>query len=227
MTRPFMKAGFIGVLVIIMSIVLMGVFPSKAPSLPEGFFTPIIAFEFAHTQEEVIAMFGGPESGTRQAMTSAMDLGNRLDYLYMCLYSLFLLTFCAIAAKLSGKKYVYAGVLIALVALLADAFENIQLLSITAKLPDGDFSRELMLLQVFTWIKWGGIVAVFWVLIPWFMKGKIFSKIIGVAGITSGLLAVAAYLHRSVINEIFCLTVAVMFLLMIIYCFAFKTDETA
>lgn len=50
MNRPFIKAGIVGLLVIVMSIVLLAVFPSKAVRLPDGFFTPIIAFEFIETK---------------------------------------------------------------------------------------------------------------------------------------------------------------------------------
>ncbi len=223
MNRPFIKTGCIGVLVILMSIVLMRVFPKKAPVMPEGFFTPIIAFEFIQSRAEVVRMFGGSDIETRLEMVKAMDLGNRLDYIYMCLYSMFLLMFSAGCAKASAKKYYYTGVLIAVMVLLADALENVQLLSITSKIANGDFDAELVRLHMFTWIKWGGIATVFLMLSPWFMKGKFFSKIIGATGLASFILGAVSYLHRSVVNEIFCLTVGVMFLLMIIYCFTYKT----
>jgi hypothetical protein len=44
-------------------------------------------------------------------------------------------------------------------------------------------------------------------------------------GIISFILGVSAYMNRSVINEIFSLSVALMFILMIIYCFTYKTDK--
>ena len=42
MNRPFMKIGFLGLLVLGMSIVLLMVFPSKAPWMMDGFFTPVM-----------------------------------------------------------------------------------------------------------------------------------------------------------------------------------------
>jgi hypothetical protein len=75
--KPFIKTGYLGLAVLMMSVLLFFVFPQKAPSLPEGFFTPIIAFEFVQTSTEVIEMFGGDNITMRNEMTRAMDLGNR------------------------------------------------------------------------------------------------------------------------------------------------------
>jgi len=50
MNRPFLKVGYVGLLVIIMSVTLVIIFPSKASKMPDGFFTPIIAFEFIQTK---------------------------------------------------------------------------------------------------------------------------------------------------------------------------------
>ena len=161
----------------------------------------------------------------RNEMVRAMDLGNRLDYVYMCLYSAFLLMVSVTCARLSKNKYYYAGVVLTLVVLAADALENVQLLGITANLSTGNFDSQLRLLHMFTWIKWGGIALIFLALSPWFLKGGRFSKIIGIMGIISFILGVAAYINRSVINEIFSLSVALMFILMIIYCFTYKTDK--
>ena len=226
MTRPFKKAGIVGLLVIVMSVVLLCVFPSKAPKLPDGFFTPIIAFEFIETKAEVFQMFVAIDGNVRHAMVDAMDFGNQLDYIYMCLYSLFLLLFTVKCGQVSGKKYYYIGAALAVMVLLGDAFENIQLLGITAGIDSGAFGVQLFRLHVFTWIKWGGIAAIFLVLASWFMKGGMFSKVIGLVGIVSFLLGVVSFVHRSIINEIFGLFVAVMFILMIIYCFTFKSYET-
>ena len=84
-----------------MGSVLLMVFPSKAPWMMDGFFTPVIAFEFIQSQSEVYQLFGLPGSLDQlpmgqmmsqemtQAMIKAMDLGNRLDYIFMVLYTLF------------------------------------------------------------------------------------------------------------------------------------------
>ena len=160
--RLFLKAGYVGLLVIVMSMILVIIFPSKAPKMPAGFFTPIIAFEFIETKAEVFQLFVSTDGTIRQSMVDAMDLGNPLDFIYMFLYSLFLLMFCLKCAQISSKKYYYMGAVIALAVLSADVLENIQLLKITANLETGDFKQYLAWLHLFTWMKWGGLPLFFW-----------------------------------------------------------------
>jgi len=222
--RPFLKAGYIGLLVIVMSMILVTIFPSKASKMPQGFFTPIIAFEFIETKAEVFQLFASTDGTIRQTMVDAMDLGNQLDFIYMFLYSLFLLMFCLKCAEISSKKYYYIGAVIAVAVLSADALENIQLLGITANLETGNFKQYLAWLHLFTWMKWGGIAVIFLVLFFWFIKGGIFSKIIGITGAWSFASGLLAFLSRSVLNELFGLTVALMFIMMIIYCLIYKYD---
>ena len=222
--REFMKIGFLGIAVVIMSLILLAVFPAKAPVLPDGFFTPIIAFEFIQTPDEVYQLFGHENSAERDVMVHAMDLGNRLDFIYMVLYSGFLAAFCMKVFRQTQKNLYIIGAVIAAVVLLGDFLENIQLLGITAHLNTGDFLNELERLRYFTWLKWGGLCLVFVVLAPHFFRGRVFSKIIAgwaVLTITAGIIA---FVNRSLINEIFSLFVAVMFVLMIIYCFVYKRE---
>ena len=220
--KPFFKTGYVGLAVIAMSVVLLWVFPAKAPLLPQGFFTPIIAFEFVQTPDEVFQMFGGADPIVRSEMKDAMDLGNRLDYIYMCLYSMFLALFSITCARISKDSYYYIGAALAFVVLAGDAMENVQLIGITANLTTGDIAPYLGLLHMFTWIKWGGLALIFLILFPWFFKNGLFSKIIGAFGIISFILGIGAFLHRSMVNEIFSLSIALIFMLTIIYCFTFK-----
>jgi hypothetical protein len=222
MKRPFLLAGIIGLGVVLCSVVLILVFPGKAGKLPDGFFTPIIAFEFMQTPQEVIDLFGPPETIQHEYLVKAMDLGNRIDFLYMILYSAFLFAFCMKVAALRGKGIYKLGGILALVILAGDLLENLQLLGITSLLGTGDFTRELFLLRVFTWQKWGGIVLVFILLLPHFIRDGRLSRAIGAFSVLSAVLAPAAFLHRGVLNEIFSLSVMVVFLLMISYSFLYR-----
>jgi len=142
MNNPFRIVGFLGLIVIAMSIVLGTVFPSKAPWMMDGFFTPIIAFEFVQSKDEVKRLFGiaiSPEqqSGTQSIappMIKAMDSGNRLYYIHMLFYASFLFFFSLTCARITGQKLYYAASIIAVVILFGDGFENIQLLSITSNI---------------------------------------------------------------------------------------------
>jgi len=232
MKKPFIKVGFLGLMVIGMSIVLIMVFPPKAPWMMEGFSTPIMAFEFVQSPSEVYKLFGLADTPDQQSMTKtmtqsmirAMDLGNKLDYIYMVLYSSFLFFFSFVCAKDTGQKRYYAGSMMAVVILGSDIFENIQLLRITAKITSLNFERELSLLHGFTWMKWGGITIVFLILAPYFLKGRMFSKLIAVTGISSFTLSVLAYFNRSALTEHMGLSVALMFIMMIAFCFIHKNE---
>ena len=201
MTKPFLKVGFLGLLVIGMGSVLMMVFPSKAPWMMDGFFTPIIAFEFIQSPGEVYQFFGLPGSPDQlsmtQAMIKAMDLGNRLDYIFMVLYASFLFFFSFVCANITGQRHYYAASILSFVILVADAMENIQLLRITAKIIHHDFEKELFFLHWFTWIKWGGITIVFLILAPYFFKGRIYSKVIAAIGSSSFILYILALLSKN------------------------------
>ncbi len=223
MTRPFKRIAYIGFAVIVMSIVLLIAFPSEAPWLMDGFFTPIIAFEFIETPLEVQQMFGPMNSPERENMVRAMDLGNRLDFVYMIIYSLFLFTFSVKCAKERKNGLFYLGAFLAIVALTGDFLENLQLLGITSKLDSGDFGAELRYLKMFTWLKWGGISLVFLILTPYFIKGNLYSKIVGVLACLPFILGILAWLNRSVLNELFALSAALMFILLIVYCFTHTT----
>jgi hypothetical protein len=231
MNRPFRKVGFLGLIVVGMSLFLGTVFPGKAPWMMDGFSTPIIAFEFVQSKDEVNRLFGlanpsEQQSGQQSAssMIKAMDSGNRLDYVYMVLYASFLFFFSLICTRITGQKLYYAASVIAVFILFADGFENIQLLSITSKINNLDFGKELTALHWFTWIKWGGISIVFLILAPYFLKGRLYSKLIAGAGLLSFSISVLAYFNRSVLNELMGLSVALMFVMMIVYCFIYKIE---
>lgn len=226
MKRPFFKSGIIGIGVIIFSLTLMKVFPSQAPMMPDGFVTPILAYEFIRTPREVQDLFGEPGSDFRASMVEAMNLGNRLDYGYMVLYSLFLFTFSVTCARIWKRPRYYLAGFLSLLLLLGDAMENVQLLGIADKLATGGFERELQLLFYFTWLKWGGLGLVFLILAFHFFSGSLASKLIGLLGVVTFLLAVVSFFNRSVANEIFGLATAVMFLMMIIYALTHRRRET-
>jgi len=222
MSRPFFKSGIIGILLIITSLTLMKVFPSQAPKLPHGFITPILAFEFAISRQEIENLFGKPQSEYRKSMVAAMDLGNRLDYIYMILYSSFLFGFSITCARLSRNRRYYLAGLVSVLVLVGDAMENIQLFGITRKLAEGDFEKELQLLFYFTWLKWGGLALIFLILLPYFFNGSLVAKLIALIGLITVILAILAFFNRSVLNEIYAVSVAVMFLATIIYALTHK-----
>jgi len=217
MKRPFILAGIIGICVIITSIVLLMIFPGRAHRLPPGFFTPIIAFEFIQTPQEVLDLFGPVESEQHQELVKAMDLGNRIDFLYLVFYNAFLFVFCWKVSMITGRKVYLLGSLMACVILAGDFLENIQLLKITSRLDSGSFTPQLALLRIFTWQKWGGMVVAFLILLPYFLKGGILSRVIAACSVAAAVLSVLALTYRGIAHELFSLSVVVVFVLMISY----------
>jgi hypothetical protein len=223
-THPFFLSGLIGLAVIAVSVVSLLLFPQSSPGQIDGINSPIIAFEFAQTVEEIEALFGPAGSAERAALALAMDRGNRLDFLYMLLYSAFMFTFAVQAGRLSGKAWLYAGAVLAVAALLGDVLENVQLLAITAKLDSGAFSVELARLYWFTWLKWGSLAVYFVWMGAWLWGNGRFPTLIALASFLTFLLGLLAFIRRGPITEAFTLAIALMFLLLIIYSFWRKAD---
>ncbi len=222
--RPFFVPGVIGLAVITLSLINMMLFPQTALGQIEGIRSPIIAFEFAETKEEINTLFGVNGAPEQADFIRKMDQGNRLDYLYMLLYSGFLFSFALLAGKQTGQKWVYAGAVLAALALVGDALENVQLLTITANLQSGDFVEALARLHWFTWLKWGSLALYFLLMAGWFWGNGRYAKLIAITGVLTFLLGLISFSQRGPTTEPFTLAVALMFLLMIIFCFTTKTE---
>ncbi len=228
MNKPFVKSGYLGILLVIISIVLIGVNPSKAKKLPQGFVTPVVAFEFIRTEAEVFDLFGHDQSEDQIRIINSMKLGTYIDFLYISAYTIFLIIFTAVIGRITGSKwFLFSGFIVMCIS-LSDIGENIQLLSIMeklesiAKLAGGGFGRELILLNFFTWAKWGGLTALFISYIPFLRNSGRFGRIISVTALLSALAGTAAFLNRSVVNEIYVLSIAAVFLMLFIFSFTYS-----
>ncbi|ACL04510.1 hypothetical protein Dalk_2819 [Desulfatibacillum aliphaticivorans] len=226
MTRPFARIGVVGVLVAVMSTALLFVFPTKAPGMPDGFATPIIAFEFAQCARDVQTLFGPAGSPEREAMVRSMDLGNLLDYVYMVLYSAFIALFSMKIAKRTGQKIYYVPAGLAALALMGDALENLRLFAIAGGLETMEIEADLAALNVLTWIKWGSLSMAFLFLAPYFLKGGKFAVTIGVICAFCPVLGVIAFFKSGAFCEMFSVSVALLFLLTIIYSLIYKEKRS-
>jgi hypothetical protein len=96
---------------------------------------PIIAFELATSAAELHAIFG-PPSACRDALVADFRTVNLLDYGFLVAYGAFL--YCAMRALARGRsRWAMFGLVAALVAPLADATENVALLSLDPDAPAG------------------------------------------------------------------------------------------
>jgi hypothetical protein len=211
--RPFLISGLLGIGVIGMTLFLSLIGPREVGALPPGFITPVMAFEFAESADEVTAMFAPDGSA------AAMDRVNRWDFLYMALYGLFLFAFALACVWQTGRLFFAIPAALALLIPFADALENVQLLSLTYQttVGGGAMAGLLARLRWFTWLKWGGLALYFVLLWPYFLGLSGRARWIGVVGILPALLAVLALLARGLPNELMALAIGVMFFLLTVY----------
>jgi len=221
MKKPFLKAGYCGILLLIISAAIIAVNPAKAGKLPHGFFNPTVAFEFIRTETEVYDLFGHIPSEENMKVVNSIENGTYLDFFYMAVYAVFLLLFTEVCHHITGERWFYFSGFIVLGVFLADFGENMQLMSILVKLPAGDFRGELTRLNFFTWAKWGGLTALFISFIPFFRYAGRFGRGIAVFSLFSAVTGAAAFMHRSILNEIYVLSIAVIFIMLIVFSFIF------
>lgn len=177
------------------------ILPRTVPKLPEGFWTPIIAFEFARAPADVAGLFTRADGSLDPVLLDAMDLGNAVDYAFLLLYGGFLATTASLVAKEAGNKYRVAGAL-AIVAAGSDAFENGQLLAISRALRDGaDYKTQLALLAQSTWTKWGCLVLALAWLSPWLFRASRVGKLAALLAWAAAGCFAAALVQRGALLE--------------------------
>lgn len=222
--KPFMKTGYFGIILILSSLVLIAVNPLKGGKLPDGFYNPVVAFEFIKTEPEVYALFGR-DTSDQGGFISSMERGIYIDFVFMCVYSIFLLLFAGVCRRLEDSGWFIFSMFIVLCIYRADFGENIQLLTILTNLEAGGFSSELGQLHTFTWAKWGGLSVFFISLIPFLRKSGVFGKIISFTFLFSAITGSAAFFYRSVLNEIYVLSVEMIFVMLVIFCFNYTISQ--
>ena len=201
----------LGALTLLWSVVLLATFPATAGSLPAGFFSPVIAFEFARTPAEVVALFsrGGVVD---PALAAAMDRGNGLDFVFLLLYAGFLAT---AAPHVVPKEPARRVTTLALLAASADAVENLQLLSLTGRLDAPETMHgPLLWLAAATWLKWGALTAALALVARHRGDTSRVAYLSGLAAAASISTAVMAWLTHSVLNELWALLLTAQFLLL-------------
>lgn len=122
-----------GLTLMVLSAVIFPLFPQDM-AMPNGIDSPVIAFEFARNYADLVAVFGPIDDPLRTERILAMDQGNRLDMVYMVIYSAFIALFFW-AAFLRNRRVIWlAFMAIGLLAGVADAIENSILFGITEDL---------------------------------------------------------------------------------------------
>jgi len=122
-----------GLALLVLTGVIFPLFPQEM-AIPNGLDSPVIAFEFARTHADLVAVFGHIDDPLRAERILAMNQGNQVDMAYMVVYSSFIALFFY-AAYLKNRQVIWlVFVATALLAGVADAVENSILFDITDNL---------------------------------------------------------------------------------------------
>lgn len=147
-------AAILGIATLLLGLVILFTFPSSA-ELPEGFRTPIIAFEFAKTEGDLAFLSGS--SDISQLNRKQMDAGHFWDMGFPVAYGGFLALLLLYMAK-DGYRFAWLGVFFALSIIPFDIHENLILLQITHALEHSAAIDTLLVkLHTATWLKWAAI----------------------------------------------------------------------
>lgn len=165
------------VLTVILAGLLMAILPAKA-ELPQGYFTPILAFEFARTPADLAWLAGQNEAG--QAVRDQLDLGHKVDMLFPFAYGGFLALLLLRLGR-AGEKVAWLALPIALAIIPFDIHENLNLLAITDALNrNADTTSLLAGLYWATWLKWAAIgLSIAAITVCWIKRGRTFPAAAG------------------------------------------------
>jgi len=212
MGRSWKYTVFAGLLTLVTSLWLFGQFPHDFASPSESYRDPIMAFEFAQTQEDLLEIFGGVDDPERMRRQDGMDNGHDGDLLFLIIYSLFIAGFFTALFKKTGRAILLAGVAVAAVAAVGDIWENSILRSLTRQLEHpGDLLADL---HFVTWIKWwalalGASLGSYGL----FKDGRIVLAIMCLPGF---FLAVPAYLQPKIYATLFVDSIGLWFIAMLV-----------
>ncbi len=221
--KPFLYIGILGVIVLLNAYWLKNTFPSKAPYMVEGFSTPITFFAFIQSPVELESFFGLDNYDfDSAAFIKRMDNGNKIDFIFALLYSVFFFLFFMKLAKISEKKWYKSGMLLAIIAFAADVMENVQLLQITSNLTNGIYEQNLDYLFIFTWIKWSSLAIGMALFGLWLIKLPGILRYMGYIAWLPIIFGFIAFLNRGVFTELFTRSINIMFFVGISYCFMFN-----
>ncbi len=160
---------------------------------------------------DVIAFF---EVDNVEAYTDKMMLGNKVDYLFMVVYSLFLAFIGIGLYRVSKLKFILVmAILLPMIICLSDVLENINIGIIIQSYQIESIDQELRFLNVFTWIKWTGICSLLFIYASLLIKRGGFSTFIGIVNISAFIVCVLSFFFRGALLEAMASLVSLSFLL--------------
>ena len=207
--------GFLGIGTIFSSIILNQFFPSTVHWMPEGFYTPIIAYEFITSLNEFHKMVLHD--------VTIFDLANKMDFIFAIIYATFLGLFSYKVGYNSNGPLKHLPY-IAILSCLFDWLENICLLYIPS-IPLHEETHLIIYLQLFTWLKWFFIsLCLFGISVCIYNSYKNRFSFLLISPIA---FACSAWFHRGILNELMALSIGISFIFITVFAFQmhFKLEK--
>ena len=150
-SRPLIISTILGLLLIpfLYLINSYSPLPEKAPS---DYNSVILAFEFVSNDAELKEVL---DPLTTEEI-SDIDQLNKVDFGFMIMYGLFLISVIIKFRKLHHHDWLKYTAILTMIAVIADLLENLQLLSLSNAYKQGimDHQETIDRLALFTWSKW-------------------------------------------------------------------------
>jgi hypothetical protein len=209
-SAPMRFARNAGLAVLATGMLFISVAPWRVAEMPSGMWSPVTAFELMWTPDEVERLFGPAHSVERAMIVASMQRSNTVDYLFMLAYGAFMVSFAG-ALRAVSAGWARVGVILGLTAVLADALENVCLLSIASSL-GSDYNMALRALRYFTWVKWFAIALGCAAWIPGLWRYGFLGRSGAAFAVLSVCTTTVAFVYRGVFAESMALAVQLCWL---------------
>jgi len=149
-SRPLTFLGLFAIPLLIFIVWMSQYFPSLAVN---GFQNVIIALEFISDESDIANIF----EALNPTLIEGIEAGNKIDFGFMLVYSSFFFFFFRRLKELHQYEYATFGQVLAILMLVGDTIENLQLFAITAAYPLVDYQPlefAVVILKWATWSKW-------------------------------------------------------------------------
>ncbi|MEA2041821.1 MAG: hypothetical protein U9N85_04635 [Bacteroidota bacterium] len=223
MKKPFLNVGYLS-LFILAILVVMQVFPIVIFGRGS---LPILDFEFAKSEADVLNLFF--DGDYKHELIRAVNWVNRVDFLFMAAYSLFLLVFLKQTLVLTNKRLFLYALALPVLIFFADLFENIQMFKITEQLVTDDFTNNILWLSFFTYLKWLSLALTF-LIVSWFyyLRKSLLNYIFAGLSVVPVLLGIAALgTGQLLVEKLFALSIFLAFGLSFVFCFLHEENASS
>ena len=222
---PLIKSALIGLL-LLPFLYLIHHFSPPVHKAPSGYNSTIIAFEMASNEKELEQVL--------KPLTSKdiedLDKLNYVDFGFMFVYGFFIWLFISLLSTELNSPFLKKIKWLAPMAVIADIFENLQLLKLSSYLDGnlGSINSTLWFLSFFTWLKWGLLAVLCAIIGVQLVKLTWKSKIIGGLLILPMILLILAIVtHHPVHEDLFATSIFFGFFLIFSYALFYKKADLA